>query len=442
MGSRSPIFENPAADAATHDGILRPPLAALRYTLSRRPKMLPFLAVFLFVAGAPARRVTADGDPLMHAVVGREIVALHGIPASDPFLVPLPGHGPPPFVDTEWAWDVLAYGVFDPFGFPGLVMLCATLAATTFALLFALLERRCGPTLALALLFVLLIASDMHLACRPHLVTWLGIAVGMWLVERSSRWWAFSLLAAIWVNFHGGAFVGALALAAYAGWRHRAVGAALRVLAPMAAGLLVNPEGPGAALQVATILTDFHTLARTSDFGAVWSAGSVALPSFALLAGLSAFALAVGGDWFGLGWAALLLAVAAESGRNVPVAALLLGPAIAEWFARGLARVPSLREAFESLDRRFASVRNWWWVAAAAPVLLVLVVGLAVSPPDPLGLHTVDVDQPVVDSVEAPWLLWNRPGRRVLIYPLTGNFPSEAAERMDRYLAWKAGEGR
>jgi len=205
--------------------------------------------LLLFVLAARVPVMTPD--VWWHLATGR-LVAQEGIPESDPFSYTLAGV---PWTAHEWASDLALYGVYASAGLLGIVMLRAALLVAAFGMATAAARLQAGPMQALAVLVPAAWASQRNWLDRPQLVTYLFAAILLWVLERQrlrpTRWvWALPPLFALWVNLHGGFFLGLGLLAVWALaelWAARATPSAARPLVLVTCASLIatllNPHG-------------------------------------------------------------------------------------------------------------------------------------------------------------------------------------------------------
>jgi hypothetical protein len=153
----------------------------------------------------------ADPDFFVNLYTGREIVELGYVPTSDTVTFTIEGQ---PWDDYEWLARLGFFRIFDALGGPGLV-LARLLILGAMILLFCVhaIERRVGfgAFAGWALLFGL--AAQRYLLFRATLVTFLLVAVVMFLFYRARRgrpWlvWIVPLLIVPWVNLHAGFALG------------------------------------------------------------------------------------------------------------------------------------------------------------------------------------------------------------------------------------------
>ncbi len=168
----------------------------------------------------------ADTDFWWHLKTGQYVVERRALPAPDPFSY-TSELGPPAYpgeervryfnLTHEWLAQALWYLVYLAGGFPAVVLFKAVLLTGFCGLAGLLAARRsgefwwgmaaAGAAASLAVLF----RSD-----RPALVTFLLVAVFIWILERGRPLWALPVLSVVWANSHGGFFLGGVIVGAYA----------------------------------------------------------------------------------------------------------------------------------------------------------------------------------------------------------------------------------
>ncbi len=312
---------------------------------------LVFLGCFFVALGAGSTMISADGDPGRHLTVGRAILAAGAIPRVDVFSHTLAGE---PFVPYEWLAEVLIAASHAAAGLAGAVLLHAAVIAVSFALLYCQLRRRGhGALLALAVTLLAAAVSAIHWLARPHVFTFLGVAVfaavldGWQRGRLSSRWlWLLPPSMLVWTNVHGGFLVGFVLLGVYAiadgiraalgtdemaePARRRLRQLAAPVLASFLATLL-NPAGPALWQHV----TGYFGKSLLVDLTDEYRSPSLHDPSvrgfYAMLA-LSAVGLAVSRRRLALQELGLFLvfgAFALYAARNIPLYAIVVAPCLA-----------------------------------------------------------------------------------------------------------------
>jgi hypothetical protein len=180
-----------------------------------------FIMVFLFgILLGP--RFFGDGDTGRHIVVGKIIVTEHYIPMTDIFSQTKNGLL---LTTTEWLSEAVYAIAYLAMGLNGVVLLSAILIAITFTLVFreTLLRSR-SYVISISLVFLMILATVFHWLARPHLFSWLILAIWLSRMDQLARgttkkFWQFPLLMLLWANLHGGFILGFLAWGAYlAGW--------------------------------------------------------------------------------------------------------------------------------------------------------------------------------------------------------------------------------
>ena len=189
-----------------------------------------FFLFALILLLAVSAKLLQDPDSLWHIAVGRWIWQTRAVPRTDPFSYTFAGA---PWTAKEWLAQILFYGAYAAARWSGVVVLTATAAAATFALLFDWLGQRVRWTAALATTLVAFLIAAGSLNARPQVFGFLALVI--WtrtLVDaverRTAPPWRALLVLVAWVNLHssfpvGLAIAGLLALDAV-----RATGPAAR----------------------------------------------------------------------------------------------------------------------------------------------------------------------------------------------------------------------
>ncbi|MBV8821151.1 MAG: hypothetical protein JO022_22530 [Acidobacteriaceae bacterium] len=171
---------------------------------------LIFLAILLWTVILPKHgwaRLLWDADAGLHTRIGDFILQNGYVPTTDPFS--FTRHGTH-WLATEWLTGVLFSLLHSRFGLKGIVFICGVAIAATLVVVLRTCVLR-GANAFIALVGVLLTAnaSSFHYLARPHVFTWLFLAMSMWLLRadeiRPSKqvWWIVPLTA-VWANLHGG----------------------------------------------------------------------------------------------------------------------------------------------------------------------------------------------------------------------------------------------
>ena len=189
-----------------------------------RPLVLALAVLALFsMFSAPV----GDPDTWFHLRTGAYIVQNHKLPVPDPFSWTT-NMGQPAYpgeettrelnLKHEWGAQVILYLVYAAGGFPGLVLFRAACLTAFCAIIGWIAYRRTGR-------FYLSLAAGMAAAMmartvatdRPFVITYLLMAITLWILERRRGLWALPPLFVFWANTHGGYFMGWVLLGAYCG---------------------------------------------------------------------------------------------------------------------------------------------------------------------------------------------------------------------------------
>jgi hypothetical protein len=223
---------------------------------SRVSPALVLRAAAALLIGALVLPAVPDVDLWGHTLFGGDILRTGGVPTSDPYSFT----SDVPWINHEWASELVMYASFALSGGPGLVALRALLIALTLAIVVRAV-RRDGASIEavfpmLAVLALVTYPRTQHV--RPQLFSLVAFAALLATLMRydQTRSWRSLIPAPLvmlaWANFHGGFLVGLVPVGA---WglkvlfdRHLALrqkAAAAAVLACSAPLTLVNPYGVG-----------------------------------------------------------------------------------------------------------------------------------------------------------------------------------------------------
>lgn len=223
--------------------------------------MLPRLAVLLGTSLAVRR--LGDFDTWWHLASGRWIVAHHAVPATDTLSFTVPDHA---WVNLQWLFDVLVYGVYSLGGAPLLVLASALGLTVGVALLVGNVRSSLGPITASLLTVWTLVVVYERFVCRPEILSFIYMGVVLWLLLRARSdegrrlWWLVPVML-LWVNSHSLFVIGAYAIVC----AMLAAGAARIGLLPASwrAGSDLGPSGTrrmlaaGAAACAVTVVNPF-----------------------------------------------------------------------------------------------------------------------------------------------------------------------------------------
>jgi hypothetical protein len=151
-----------------------------------------------------------DPDTYMHIAVGRWIIAHLAVPYYGIFSATMPQA---PWVAHEWLGEVLLAGLFDTFGWAGLVAVTAFCVGAAVAILLRELLRSLAPVHAMIVTALAVILVIPHVLARPHILTlpllvaWVAALVRARSEDRAPPPW-LALLMVLWANLHGGYLFG------------------------------------------------------------------------------------------------------------------------------------------------------------------------------------------------------------------------------------------
>lgn len=401
------------------------PIFRLMPSLTDIAFLLP--VIFLFTRLEGVRTMLGDGDTGWHIRTGEWILANHQIPKVDIFSYTRPGEQ---WFAWEWLWDVGAAVLHQHWGLGAVVLASMIILGLTFAMLFRLVNRKCGNGIVAILLTSLAASgSAIHWLARPHLITWLFIVIFLTLLERVREgqrnllWW-FPVLMVLWTNLHGGFLAGVVIVGAYAGGeivralvaqsneeRIAAAKASLPYIATAAGCMLaslINPYFYHLHQHIFSYLRDPYEMNHIIEFQSAnfRSAGAGFFESMLIFAGGAAVWFAYRkqfGEVFLLaGWGHLAL----QSARNIPlfmiVAAPLVAMAMVAWL-KALSQAPiaawirSIPEFVESAGEEVAPLERIGRVHAICAVVLVA-IGLGIASPSASKFFKPEYDPKVYPS--------------------------------------------
>ena len=176
--------------------------------------LLPSLTDFFFGAlllwlflGGGGKSLLGDGDTGWHIRTGDYILEHHAVPRKDIFTFTRPNE---PWFAWEWLSDVIFARIHQVWGLKGIVLMAGVLLCLTATVLFCHMLWS-GGNLFFSLVAAILAngASSVHFLARPHVFTFLLLALSMWLLARDRQSpdraiWLLVPATAVWVNLHGG----------------------------------------------------------------------------------------------------------------------------------------------------------------------------------------------------------------------------------------------
>lgn len=173
--------------------------------------------IFLGVILLGPKLFSLDGDLGRHITIGNYILQQGQIPLQDIFSSTMYGQE---LIPHEWLADVCFALANRLMGLNGVVILTAFIIAITISFTFNQCLKRGVNFLGSILLIIIGAgASSIHWLSRPHLFTFLFLALWIALLEKlllqRKYWIGLSLLMALWVNFHGAFLAGFMVTGMY-----------------------------------------------------------------------------------------------------------------------------------------------------------------------------------------------------------------------------------
>jgi hypothetical protein len=232
----------------------------------------------VFAAGLLSRPFS-DTDSWWQLKTGQYIVENHKLPVPDPFSYTT-GRSAPAYpgeeriryfnLTHEWLSQVGMYCVYSVAGFGGVVLL-RVLMLCAFCGLIGLTAHRRGCGFYGSLLAAVAAASVMFTlaADRPQIVTYMLLALTVYLLESRRFLWALPPMFLLWANAHGGFVVGWVVLGAYCAealflrWRGKPVAGERRLWMVAAASVAVSALNPN-GLRVIQVLAGYRQSALQS----------------------------------------------------------------------------------------------------------------------------------------------------------------------------------
>jgi hypothetical protein len=343
--------------------------------------LLPRVQDFVFIlllAGAlisGTRMLNTDSDLGRHLTLGNYILTSGHVPTQDILSFTKSGQSRPPY---EWLAQVLLAIAYRILNLDGVVLLTSLAIAAAFAFVYIdSVQRSHWPVLAMFMTLWAAAASSLHWVSRPHVFTFLFLAVWLAMLDKILRGerqpvWPFPALMVVWANTHGGFIFGFLAYAAYLlGWLityfrgDGMVGVGRKLLIIGGTSLLASFITPDLWGNWSAILSNrsSYILSRTAEtmplnleLFNVWPFLGLLVLSIALML-LNRKRLAPAHSLLLGGLAIMSFAMA----RNVPLFVIAAAPLCVSWLAAALSRLrlwASLEDGFSGIDRR---LRGFLW---------------------------------------------------------------------------------
>lgn len=413
-------------------------------SLSDLAFLTPILVLFWCTTGVGWLLV--DSDTGWHIRTGEWILANGHVPATDIFSFTKAGM---PWFAWEWLADVFMASVHYVAGLGGLVVASLVLLGLTSTCAYRNAFAESGHRMiAIVLTSLAMAASTIHWLARPHLVTPLMTAVFLSTLGRVHRGGTPQILVVLppltilWVNLHGGFFVGIVLLITFAlgaigeelihGGRSRALSKARKYSLTAGACVvasLLNPYGYRLHVHVLQYLGTSFYLQRISEFQ------SIDFHSFSAAYFETLLVLSIAAAFWHLGsgrlvqvmlllsWAHLAL----FSARNIPIFAVVAVPSVAlairEWLehARLLCSLRwlwNLREGLTELEAGLQLIASGQRRDRlhCLPCLTVLTLAVFLTPPGHMKALHAEFDRNRFPADAASFLAGQQTDQSIRLY--------------------------
>jgi hypothetical protein len=403
----------------------------LNYVLPNLGNLLWMTTFFIFLRFGRLI-MNQGGDLLLHLNLGKYILDNGKIPLRDLFSHTMNGQ---PVIQHEWLSGVIFELIVRFIGFKGVVLLSALLISTTFWLVYKTTREKSQFLITAFLVsFLSMITSIIHWHTRPHIFTFLLLAIWMILLDQLrdgnlKRWWLLPVVMLFWVNLHGGFIAGFLTWFIYGFglgfdnifnkenlqfnfWRYYLLGGISSLFVT-----LLNPSGLGTWKMVASHLSNKYLADTTVEFQSPNFHQEITWP-FLLFVGLLVIVTGLSRKktrselLFGsTAWLALSL----YSARYIPLFAIISAPLLVkgmdDLFVDGadhlifLNRLKKIDKALNHIDLQING--KIWPIISILIVIIALELGFKLD----FGGHgyEIDSDKFPVDAVN--WLHENpQPG--------------------------------
>jgi len=206
------------------------------YFRTHRPPAVMYLLSLAGLMITVSLVLVVSFDVWWHLATGQAIDFLGYIPRNDIFSYTRFGA---PWTNHEWLFQVSVWHLYKWFGHPGLTALKFLLASSTAVIFFRTVDYLVkSKNVALWATAFFLWNASHRIIDRPHLMGMLMLAVfclvlHKYVREETRAIWLLPLLQVVWINWHGGGFLGVMVIGAFA------AGESIQALIPRNA---VGPE--------------------------------------------------------------------------------------------------------------------------------------------------------------------------------------------------------
>ncbi len=172
--------------------------------------LLPIGALFGLIAWGATIEIK-DLDLWLHLAMGKYILQHFSIPDHDILSCTIAGQ---PWINHEWLFQVLSYGIFSHWGPDGLLKMQMVVAASSMLLLLLLgynKDQQLGTTFVL---FIVYLVFQQRFTIRPEIFSLLFFTVYIYILSlHLDKKWTIPVLffvQVLWTNMHGFFFFGPL----------------------------------------------------------------------------------------------------------------------------------------------------------------------------------------------------------------------------------------
>ena len=386
------------------------PRSPLRYLLPRLQDIL-FILVFYFVL-VIGTGLFRDGDPGRHITMGLYILRNHTIPVRDIFSYTMLGQ---PLTPHEWLAQLVYGAAYSLFNLNGVVLVAGILISLSIILIYRdLLHRQTSRVVALIMALWAASMMSIHWLARPHLFTWVYLALWTPLLLRLIKGkrvplWIFPVIMLIWANSHGAFIAGFVVwLACLGGWLFDSLltgkvtpTPVLRNLATVGvssfAVTFLNPAGWRLWSTSVGYISNRYLVDLTSEYRspnfhdpASWTFLLFVLVAIILIS-RSPRKINSAETFLLVGWLMLGLI----SSRNIPLFAIVSTPILSEYIQPFLMGIPFFKRILLRVDKTDQYFRGPLWSVLGLLLLSTLV--LTGHPQDAArqGYHFNEIEFPV-----------------------------------------------
>lgn len=179
------------------------------------------IAIEIFIVLISNSKLAGEDDLFWYLSTGRYIVQTGSIPSADVFGFTTAGI---PWIPVEWGWDIINYYVHSAGGYLGLHILSTCIILLIFnLLLYNLVKLKTNYTVLSIVIVLLSLGISTRLSVKPHLVSYLSIALLLTVIIRYrylnrdgyKALYFLPVIFLVWINMHMGVLTGLLLLSLY-----------------------------------------------------------------------------------------------------------------------------------------------------------------------------------------------------------------------------------